>query len=381
MKKIVLALGLLAFVFMAQGQVKISDLKMTNLGDGRLYAEYANKEKEKDKPIDGKVRIITGYTTEYIDAEFAKGIAVGKWEYYNDNKLAEVMNYAGGLLNGERARYYPDGTTVMEKTTLKNGKINGTSSAYSQDGKLTFEKGFKEGVDDGPERRFDENTGDLIAETAYVNGKQEGKSIQKINRGSSTAYTITRYYKNGMQDGEYQEVYEDGTVKEKGRYIDGKKDGLWEAFKQDGSRKGNSETFKNGTVIKRITYYTDGSVEMERHFNDQGKQHGPEKKYAYDGGELTSEKSFVNGKQVGKQMRLVSSNQGSFHEYSVYNESGKKDGEYREVFVEKGQKERAKGQYVNDKKHGKWYLGNSLGFYKEETYDNGKLIDSKSLVD
>lgn len=380
MKTVLFLLGMYLSTICIQAQVKINDLKMTNLGDGRLYAEYKDKEKEKDKPVDGKVRIITGYTTEYIDAEFSKGIAIGKWEYYNDNKLSEVMHYTDGLLNGEVTRYYSDGKTVKEKATMKNGKVNGTTTAYSEEGKLTYEKGMKEGVDEGPERKYDES-GELIYETTYKNGKEDGKSFQLINRGSSDAYTLTKQYKNGKYDGEYLEVYEDGTIKTKGNYIDGKKDGLWESFKQDGSRKGASETFKNGTVIKKVTYYTDGSVEMERNFNDQGKQHGIEKKYAFDGGELTSEKNFVNGKQVGKQMRLVSSNQGSFYEYSVYNENGKKDGEFREVFVEKGQKEKTKGQYVNDKKHGKWYLGNSLGFYREETYENGKLVESKDLVD
>lgn len=322
MKNVLLAFGLLVSTFLSQGQIKISDLKMTNLGDGRLYAEYAT-EKDKDKPVDGKVRIITGYTTEYMDAEFTKGIATGKWEYYADNKLTQVMNYAGGLLNGERIKYFQDGTTVKEKATFLKGKINGISTAYSPDGKLISEKGMKDGAEDGPERKYDEQTGELISDATYANGKQEGKFMQKINRGSSDAYTRTQYYKGGFYNGECLEVYENGTIKTKGNYINGKKDGLWESFKPDGTRKGNSETYKNGTVIKRVTYYTDGSVEYERNYNEQGKQDGPEKKYAYDGGALISEKNFVNGKQVGKQMRLITSNQGNYFEYSTYDENGK----------------------------------------------------------
>ncbi|MDH6305578.1 antitoxin component YwqK of YwqJK toxin-antitoxin module [Parabacteroides sp. PH5-13] len=378
MKRIVLLLGVLAFTLLAQGQVKINDLKMTNLGDGRMYAEYENKEKEEDKPINGKVRIITGYTTEYIDAEFAKGFAVGKWEYYKDNKLSEVTHYEDGRLNGEIIRYYPDGTSIKEKSNMKNGKVNGITTTYSQAGTLTYEKGMKEGIEDGPERRYDDN-GELVYDNTYKDGKQVGKSFAIINKGLTGEYTQTAYYKDGKYDGEYLETYKDGDVKVKGKYINGKKDGLWESLHSDGSRKGGSETYKNGVVIRRVTYYTDGSIEMERNFNDQGKQHGIEKKYAYEGGHLTSEKNFVNGKQVGKQMRRVSSNNGSFFEYSNYNESGKKHGEYREVF-EDNKKEKTKGQYVNDKKDGKWYYGNSLGFYKEEIYENGKLTESKTLV-
>ncbi len=379
MKKVLFILGVFISTFITQGQVKISDLKMTNLGDGRLYAEYKDKDDEKEKPVEGKIRIITGYTTEYIDAQFSKGIAEGKWEYYKDNKLSEVMHYTDGLQNGELIRYYNDGKTVREKATMKNGKVNGIATSYSEDGKLTNEKGMKDGVEDGPERRYDKD-GKLTYEANFKNGKQEGKSFRTTFMGNSETYTTTEYYKNGKLEGEYKEVYGDGTVRTKGKYIDGKKDGLWEVYKPDGSRKGNTETFKNGVVIKRITYYTDGSVEMERNFNEQGKQHGLEKKYEFDGGELKSEKNFVNGKQVGKQMRLISSNQGNFYEYSVYNETGKKHGEFSEIYV-KSKKTKTKGQYANDKKHGKWVYSYESGPYKEEIYDNGKLVETKKLGD
>lgn len=375
MKKVLLIIGIFVSTLLAHGQVKMSDLKVTNPGDGRMYVEY----REDEKPVDGKIRIITGYTTEYTEAVFKNGYPEGRWEYYKDNKLAEVTNYSNGKTNGEIIRYYPDGKTVREKATMKDGKVNGTTSSYSQNGKLTYEKGMKDGMDEGPERKYDEN-GKLIYEATYKNGKQEGKSFQIINRGSDDEYTQTQYYKNGRYHGESLEVFKNGKTKTKGNYIDGQKDGLWESFKKDGSRRGNQETFKNGKVIKRISYFTNGKPEMERNFNTEGKQHGAEKKYSSENGELTSEKNFVNGKQVGKQMRLVSSNQGSYYEYSNYNENGKKNGEFKEVFVEKDKKEKTKGQYVNDNKHGKWYYGNSLGFYKEETYDNGKLVETKSLV-
>ena len=82
-------------------EIKLSDIEMINLGDGRLFA----REKKSEKPVNGKVRIITGYTTEYIDAGFDKGYADGKWEYYKQNTLSETMNYSNGTLNGEKIVY------------------------------------------------------------------------------------------------------------------------------------------------------------------------------------------------------------------------------------------------------------------------------------
>lgn len=372
MRRILFIFCLSVFTLLTYAQVKMSELDFTNPGDGRLYVEY----EEKKEPVEGKIRIITGFTTEYIEAEFSKGFAVGKWEYYKDNKLSEIMNYSDGYLNGELVRYYPDGKTVKERANMKNGKADGVTETYSEEGKLTYEKGLRDGTDNGPERRYS-NDGELVYEAMYKDGKMEGKAFQKINRGNPDAYTKTEYYKNGKHEGEYLEVFENGTVKTKGKYIDGQKDGLWESFNKDGKRKGNSETYKNGKVIKRVTYYTDGSVEMERNFNDDGKIHGIEKKFAFDGGHLTSEKNYVNGKQVGKQMTRISSSQ-PFYEYSVYNKDGKKDGEYSEVY-EDSKKIKVKGQYVNGEKNGKWVYGYDSGLYKEEIYDNGKLVEKKDL--
>ena len=372
---IILLCFLAVLSIQAQEQLQIGDIDMINLGDGRLFTrDGRNKD---DKPIDGRVRIITGYTTEYIDAGFDNGYADGNWKYYRNNTLSEEMNYSKGYLTGEKISYYGDGKTIKEKATIKNGKADGVVSNYSQTGKLEYEKGMKEGIDEGPERRYDE-TGKVIAETIYKNGKAEGKSFALINKGSSDAYTKTAYYKNGVLDGDYSEISENGTVKVKGKYLNGKKEGVWEVKKTDGSLQ-PTEEFKNGNVVKRITYFTDGNVEMERNFDENGKPNGIEKKYEWQTGKLKSELNYVHGKQVGKQVRYMTSTLDDYIETSYYNEAGQKDGEYTEVYTEAPQI-KVKGQYVKDKKNGKWTYGDGNGkIYKEETYDNGQLIDTKSF--
>jgi antitoxin component YwqK of YwqJK toxin-antitoxin module len=281
MKKLIVSFSLLAFVFSIQGQkpVKLSDITMINLGDGRLYATVAGK---KDKPINGKQRIITGFTTEYIDAEFAKGYAIGKWEYYKNNVLAGVKHYAEGLMHGEAIDYHTDGKTV----------------------------------------------------------------------------------------------------KTKGLYKSGQKEGVWESFKRDGTtHDGPTEVYENGRLIKRVSYYTDNSISTETYFNADGQKHGTEKEYAYDGGHLVREQQYVNGKLVGKQMRRISSNLGSYFEYAVYNEAGQKDGEYTELW-EDSKMMKAQGQYVKDKKHGKWLYGYADGEvpFEEEVYEDGIRKSKKSYT-
>lgn len=115
-------LCLAALTVQSQEQLRIGDIEMLNLGDGRLFArEGRNKD---DKPINGRVRIITGYTTEYIDAGFENGYADGKWEYYKNNVLSERKNYSKGYLNGERISYYGDANgKVTTEETYDNGLL------------------------------------------------------------------------------------------------------------------------------------------------------------------------------------------------------------------------------------------------------------------
>ena len=370
----ILFLCLAALSIQAQEPLKIGDIEMINLGDGRLFAR--DGKGNDAKPIKGKVRIITGYTTEYIDANFDNGYADGKWEYYKSNTLSESSNYSKGLLNGEKISYYADGKTIKDKATVKNGKADGVYSSYSSNGKLEYEKGMKDGFDEGPERRYDED-GKVIAETIYKNGKAEGKSFALINKGSSDAYTLNRFYKNGELEGEYSEIALDGTVRKKGKYVNGKKEGVWESRKRDGKLE-PTEVYKNGNVIKRTTYFNDDTVEWERNFDENGKLHGIEKKFEYQTGKLKQEFNYVHGKQVGKQVRYMTSTMYDFIETCYYNEAGQKDGDYSEVYVKYAGIVKLKGQYVKDKKNGIWVYKDPNGkITTEETYDNGRLIDTK----
>jgi antitoxin component YwqK of YwqJK toxin-antitoxin module len=253
MKKIftIILLSFVALSGQAQKQLQIGDIDMINLGDGRLFARDGLSKKAK--PIDGRVRIITGYTTEYIDAGFDKGYADGKWEYYRYNVLSESRDYSKGYLQGEKISYYNDGKTIKDKATIKNGKADGMVYRYSSDGKLEYEKGMKDGYDEGPEQHYDEN-GKVIAETVFINGKAEGKSFQLINKGSSDEYMITRYYKNSLLDGDYSEIFVKGNyTKTKGQYVNNKKNGKW-IYGSENGKLYKEEMYDNGqlTNTKRI---------------------------------------------------------------------------------------------------------------------------------
>lgn len=274
MNKTILLLAswlILTINLLAQEKVELTDIVINNLGDAQMYAHKRNTDKT---PLNGKVRIITGYTTEYIEANFKNGYGIGKWEYYKENKLTFVVNFTEGYMNGS-----------------------------------------------------------------------------------------------------FQEYYSSGDIKERGQYLKGKKQGVWESFKSDGIIK-LTEVFDSGDLIKKITYYTDGNVDMERNFKN-GKEDGVSKQYTWEG-ELKSEKNYVNGKQVGKQLQYYTSNTGNYIQTSFYNENGLLDGDYSEIFAE-SKAIKVKGKYTKGRKTGKWIYGNNRSLTKEEVYDNGKLTETNKL--
>ncbi len=376
MKKILLYLLLLipAINIVAQNEIKLQDINCYNLGDGRYYCE----ERESKKPVEGKSRIIDGYTTQYMEAEFKGGIPSGSWKNYRYNVLREEMIYKDGRLEGKAVTLYEDGT-IQEERNFKEGKPHGNFISYYPDGKIEKHKEYKDGKEDGVERTFNRQE-NLISDLLFANGKQIGKAYQKYSEYDRTAY----YNNDGILDGEYSEIYHGGNVKVKGKYNNGKKTGTWEYGKKSGE-KTKTEEYANDDKIKETTYYTNGSVNTVRELKN-GKKHGYERKYNYEDGSLLSELYFSEGKQSSvnagneknpgsliKQTKQMSSNQGNFIK-TFYEVNGKLEGEYTEQYTEGNKGMKAKGQYKNGLKVGLWVYENRSGKkIKEENYVNGKL--------
>lgn len=368
----------------AQNEVKLRNIECVNLGDGRLFC----KDRETENPLQGKSRIIDGYTTQYIETEFKNGIPNGSWKVYKYNALTEEYNYSDGLLNGTYKEYYSDGSVKESRNYIK-GKPDGKFISYDQHGKVSAEKSYKNGLEDGPDIKYDAE-GKIRSETRYINGKAQGKSTQQISSNGGD-YTITCNYSDGVYDGEYAEIFTNGTIKTKGKYIKGKKDGTWEYNKKDG-QKIRTDGYSNDDKIKETIYYTDGTVEVVRELKN-GKKNGYERKYTYGDGSLKSELYYQDGELAStpattgnsssknnsgtksgmvKQTKQIASNEHNYTQ-TFYQINGKYEGEYLEQYTDGGAI-KAKGQYSNGQKQGVWVYEDIRGRKaKEETYSNGKL--------
>jgi len=251
----------------AQGSIQLSDIEIVNLGDKQLYA---HKKGDYNSPVNGKSRIITGVSTEYFDAQFEDGFAIGKWEYYANNNKTAVMNYVGGYLDGEFCKYYSGGDLEVKGHYLKGQKhgswetfkSDGTiklTEAYENDkrtktithyadGSVDRERNFKNGKEHGVDRQYT-SEGVLRSEKYYVNGKQTGPQMQLYNSNAGNYIQKSNYNEQGQLDGAYLESYEkNGAVKIKGQYKNGHKIGKWIYGYSHALSK--EEIYEDGKLVK-----------------------------------------------------------------------------------------------------------------------------------
>ena len=369
----------------AQNEIELSKVEFTNLGDGRYYCQ----DKKTKAPVEGKMRIIDGVTTQYYEAVFKKGFPDGSWKHYKYNVLAEECNYKEGLLHGDRIEYFSDGTKKSVQHFV-NGKAEGTFVTYSSKNKVESEVNYKNGLQDGAEVFYD-SEGNIRSSVKYVAGKETGLKKQLFSD-----YELTANYKNGNYDGDYSEIYTNGNVKITGHYTDGKKDGTWEFGKKDGN-KIRTEEYANDDKIKETIYFTDGSVEVTRELKN-GKKNGWERTYNFREGTLKSELFYKDGQVssntsgggssspgatsgLAKQTKQMTSSFGVFTQ-TFYQNNGKYEGEYTEQWAEGDKGMKTKGQYENGKKTGLWVYMDPYGEKeKEESYANDKLEGKQTFYE
>jgi antitoxin component YwqK of YwqJK toxin-antitoxin module len=142
--------------------------------------------------------------------------------YYVSSKIKAVITYSG---NSERAfaEYYHENGQRMSKGIFSNMKKDSIWLNYAVDGKLTSSETYKNNQLDGKMVVY------------YLTGKDE--------KQPSCSFTCT--YKQGVMHGEYVKYFESGALMEKGNYVGGKKEGVWEHYYPGGTKE-SIERYKNG---------------------------------------------------------------------------------------------------------------------------------------
>ncbi len=188
-------------------------------------------KKDNKQPLKGKYRIKRKLDEECV--MLSDGIINGEYRRYRDGILRESGTYIEGLRNGTFTEYYQDGATPRKETPMQQGKINGTVKTFFRNGKIDSEKEYRQSVEHGKERRFDNKTGEQIFETHYINGKKEGKEWEIYKDGRNIRSKTVRHYHNGKLDGFYrvESTRNDRPyITIEGQYTNGKKSGHWKQY-------------------------------------------------------------------------------------------------------------------------------------------------------
>ena len=185
----------------------------------------------------------------------------------------------------------------------------------------------------------------------------EGKLVERDNL----------FYKpNSLEPftGEKIDWYENGQLKAKGSFIDGKRDGFWEFRKEWGmlEEKGNYIDGNRDGLWEG--YHTDGGLRTTVSYID-GKREGPWES-TWNNGSLRQKGNYINGEKDGLWEYYLG--EGKFDEKGNYID-GKKDGVW-EAWHENGQL-KSRGNYTGGRENGPWE------FY----YKNGHLSEKGNFID
>lgn len=314
--------------------------------------------------------------------------------YYPNGVINEVINYKNGKRSGVGKEFNEEGKIItlfnfyndymVDKQTInradKKGLKQGLWQEFYDNGKVKSEKYFVNDTLNGYVKEYNEN-GTLSSSLLY----QEGSLKQPENREEFPVEERSEFYSDGKvknkgyykkdvpvgihvfynENGEITnaKIFDDnGRVMSEGLLTeDGKKEGNWKNFYEDGEVKSQGVYKNNRQTGEWKFFYKQGVSEQIGNFNN-GYFDG-EWKWFNKAGKLVKVEEYVKGKRDGFYYELNSTGdtiaRGSFLE-------GEREGDW---MVKSGDVV-AKGKYVNGLKEGIW----------REFYQNGNILSEGNYI-
>ncbi len=147
---------------------------------------------------DSKTKIITA--TREFNPKDNSAYTIFYDQFKNKVSEGKVVNK---VYEGQWKYYHKGSKTVMTIENYSNGNLEGLRSVFYPSGKIAEEIIYKNNLKDGAYKRYTES-GIVIEETNYKNNEYDGLAIFRDP--------------------------EDGTIVSKGKFINGKKAGIWQFF-------------------------------------------------------------------------------------------------------------------------------------------------------
>ena len=237
--------------------------------------------------------------------------------------LREIVNYRKGFVMTREALNRYD----------REGKRHGYWKTFFDDWSLHTECYYRHGLRDGFYKEYDEK-GNLKKIVKYVN------DVEQVLEPDMKPLVVQHEY------------YPSGKVKREASFRDGRREGVWREFDEEGNVI-NSQTYKKGALVSEGVVGTDG------------KRRGDYKEF-YADSTLRAEGVFIDGLRSGEWKFFYQN--GKIQEVGTYKE-GDPDGVWT-WYYDNGQKQ------IEEQ----FYKGQPNGPYKE--YDSkGNLIVSGTYFD
>lgn len=231
----------------------------------------------------------------------------GKFVGYAESQLVEEGEYVNNKKSGVWVKYYPNGNKKHE-LTFTNNVANGYARIYYRDGKLQEEGIWQQNKWAGQYKYYHEN-GNLKYDWNYnSSGKREGE--QKYFHANGMLQYLGDW-KNGNEAGLLTEYYEDGSVKAKrvfneGKIDEGKTQNLvqGQTFDENIKRysgKAQPKAMGRGEIVDGFNrlFNGDGTISKEGEFKNKQLVDG--KAFVYQSGKLLKTLVFKGGVQVGEE--------------------------------------------------------------------------------
>jgi uncharacterized protein len=343
----------------------------------RLFFETGALQKvipyEKDREqglgyeydVDGRIITLNTYKSgvqvkqQKINRKDEAGLKQGFWMFFHSNmQVKEEGLYVNNLKHGYWKYYQPNGNLIRTEKWIMG----------------VLQEDAIESVKVDVRRKINPKTGKIASIGSYVNGLKDGVHRQYDDAGnvvSSQLYRADRLLAEGIYDeqGRKQELwkyyYEDGSIKETGKYKDNLKIGTWKYLFVDGSTEQTGAYALGKPTGLWNWYYPDGSMRKEASYVN-GEQDGESIEYDVSG-EVVAKGEYVDGFKEGKWVYVYG---------DVLEEVNYFEGEFNGKVV---RKDKATGEllfegtYAAGEENGKftWYHPNG-NVYRRGNYVMGK---------
>ena len=180
---------------------------------------------------------IKKYPNESVmyDGYFKDDHPVGEFRrYFEDQTIKSLLIYSDDGRNAAATMYHNNGNIASKGTyidQMKEGKWQFFSEIIN--GYLISEEYYSKNLRNGLSIKFYPDSS-IAEKLSYINDIKQGEWLQYYSTG---AVHLKSSYLDGKINGKFEVWFDNGTLEFSGQYKNDRRDGLWTIFNQDGSVK------------------------------------------------------------------------------------------------------------------------------------------------